>query len=108
MFTRAPRVFLALNAGDALAGARITVLTCGPAVGGRGARTAERLEARIERMRFEITCEGADVVLAASGAALAFDGHLNVRGEDGAGPRPPPTATPGRAPLAKTPARAAL
>ena len=49
------------------------------------ALASQMAAARIERVRIEISCEDGGPVLAASGAALAFDGHLRVWGEDAAG-----------------------
>ncbi len=46
------------------------------------ALASQMAAARIERVRVELACDDGEAALVASGAALAFDGHLRVRGED--------------------------
>ena len=51
------------------------------------ALASQMAAARFERVGAEIAAEAGDLVLAASGTALVFDGHLRVWGEDGDGAR---------------------
>ena len=51
------------------------------------ALASQMATARFERVGVEIAAEAGDLVLAASGTALVFDGHLRVWGEDGDGAR---------------------
>ena len=51
------------------------------------ALASQMATARFERVGVEIAAEAGDLVLAASGSALVFDGHLRVWGEDGDGAR---------------------
>ena len=46
------------------------------------ALASQMAAARIERVRVELACDDGEAALAASGASLAFDGHLRVWGED--------------------------